>query len=125
MVSERTKMKRSNTHRKFTTLYCDQSTQTQEGQDNSETEDSDFGPCLIGNSLPIMLRPSPVVLPSRYQAAARSQQQPIIVISSEESEEPPQCRQPNPGLGQTNIVNTVDATATVLHIKVVLYIPYA
>ena len=75
-----------------------------------------------------MSRPSPVILPSRYLAAASNiQQKPIIIISSEESEEHPQSQrrqQPNTGLGCTNIVNTVDATATVSHTKVVLYISY-
>ena len=112
-------MNRSKTHSKFITLYCERSTQTQEGQDNSETEGSDFGPCLIGNDPPIMSRPSPVTLPSRYRAAASSiQQKRIVVVSSEESEEPQRRQQPNTGLGQTNIINTVDATATVLHTKV-------
>ena len=115
MGSERPKMNRSNTHSKFITLYCERSTQTQEGQDNSETEDSDFGPCLIGNDPPIMSHPSPVTPPSRYREAASTiQQKHIVVVSSEESEEP-QRRQ---GLGKSNIINTVDATATVLHTKV-------
>lgn len=47
-----------------------------------------------------------------------------LTISSEE--EPPQSwrrRQPKTGLGQTNNVNIVDATAALSHTKVVLYIP--
>ena len=115
------------THSASTKFYYERSTQTRESQDNSETEESDFGPCLIGNAPPIMSRP-PVTLPSRYRAATSSiQQKPIVVVSSEESEGPqPQCRQQlNAGLGQTNIVNMVDATATVLHTKVFLYISYA
>ena len=97
--------------------------QTREGHENSETEESDFGPCLIGDPR------SPVTLPSHYRAAASNiQQKPIVVVSSEEPEEQPQPQhrqQLNTGLGHTNIVNTVDATATVLHTKVVLYISYA
>lgn len=129
MVREQPNMNRY-THSASTKFYHERSTQTREGQDNSETEESDFGPCLIGNAPPIMSRPPPVTLPSRYWAATSTgsiQQKPIVVVSSEESEEPqPQRRQqPNTGLGQTNIVNMVDATATVLHTKVVLYISYA
>ena len=127
MLSEQPKM---NCYTHSTKLYyCEQSTQTQEGHENSETEESDFGPCLISNSPPIMSRSSPATLPTCYQVAASSiQQKPIVIISSEESDEPPQpqChQQPNTGLGKTNIVNMVDATATVLHTKVVLYISYA
>ena len=85
---------------KFTRLYCERSTQTREGQDNSETEateESDFGPCLISNNPPIMSCPSPVILPSRYLAAASNKQQkPIIIISSEESEEPPSPQPQHP-----------------------------
>jgi len=119
MVSKRSKMNHSNTHRTFITLYCSQATQTK--PDNSEAEasaeDSDFPPCRIGSTSPIMSRPLPVARPSRYlpKAAASSeqlQQQPTIIISSsEEPEEPPQshrCRQLNTGLGQANILNTVD-----------------
>jgi len=124
MVSERPKMNRY-THSKTAKFYHERSTQTREGHENSETEESDFGPCLIG----IDPRSSPVTLPSRYRAAASNiQQKPIVVVSSEESEEQPQPQrrqQLNTGLGRTNIVNTVDATATVLHTKVVLYISYA
>jgi hypothetical protein len=122
MVSERPKMNRY-THSKTAKFYHERSTQTREGHENSETEESDFGPCLIGDPR------SPVTLPSHYRAAASNiQQKPIVVVSSEESEEQPQPQhrqQLNTGLGHTNIVNTVDATATVLHTKVVLYISYA
>jgi hypothetical protein len=103
-------------------FYSERSTQTREGHEDSESEESDFPPCLIGIDPPIMSRSSPVTLPSRYRAA-----KPIVIVSSEESDEPPQPQrhqQPNTGLGKTNIVNMVDATATVLHTKVVLYIPY-
>ena len=117
------------THSASTKFYYERSTQTRESQDNSETEESDFGPCLlIGNAPPIISRPPPVTLPSRYRAATSSiQQKPIVVVSSEESEgpQPQRHQQLNTGLGQTNIVNMVDATATVLHTKVFLYISYA
>ena len=81
---------------------------------------------------PIMSRPLPVARPSRYppKATASGVQQPTIIISSsEEPEELSQShrsRRPNIGLGQANILNTVDATATVLHAKVLrsLFIPY-
>ena len=122
MVSERPKMNRYTHSQKV--YYHERSTQTREGHENSESEESDFGPCLISNDPPIRSRSSesPVTLPSRYRAA-----KPIVIVSSEESDEPlqPQRRQqPNTGLGKTNIVNMVDATATMLHTKVVLYIPY-
>ena len=120
-------MNHSNTHHTFIALYCSRSTQTE--PDKSEAEDSDFPPCRIGNTTPIMSRPFPVAPPSRYppKAAASSgpgqlERQPTIVISSsEEPEEPPQshhCRQLNTGLGlgQANIVNTIDT-------KVLLFIP--
>ena len=129
MVSEQPNMNRY-TYSASTNFYHERSTQTREGQDNSETEESDFGPCLIGNAPPIMSCPPPVTLPSRYRAATSTgsiQQKRIVIVSSEELEEPqPQRRQQlNTGLGQTNIVNMVDTTATVLHTKVVLYISYA
>jgi hypothetical protein len=56
MVSEQPNMNRY-THSASTKFYHEQSTQIQEGQDNSETEESDFGPCLIGNAPPIMSHP--------------------------------------------------------------------
>ena len=120
-------MNHSNTHRKFITLYCNRAIQTE--PDNSEAEasaeDSDFPPCRIGSMTPIMSRPSPLARPSRYplKAPASSERQPTIIIvsSSEEPEEPPQShrrQQPNTvGLGEANILNTVDT-------KVLLFIPY-
>ena len=45
------------THSASTKFYYERSTQTRESQDNSETEESDFGPCLIGNAPPIMSHP--------------------------------------------------------------------
>ena len=128
MVSKQPKMNHSNTHRTFITLYCSRATQTE--PDNSEAEasaeDSDFPPCRIGSMSPIMSRPLPVALPSRYppKAAASGvqlEQRPTIIISSsEEPEESLQShrgRKLNTGLGQTNILNTVNT-------KVLLFIPY-
>ena len=74
---------------------------------------------------PIMSRPLPVTHLSRYppKAAASGVQlerSTIIISSSEEPEESPQShryRQLNTGLGQANILNTVDT-------KVLLFIPY-
>lgn len=126
MVSERPKMNRSSTHRKPVLLYCNQATQT---QDDSEVEDSDFPPCRVGNDPPLIFRYSPVTFPSssRYPQAAASrilQQQPTIPSEEEPSQSLAQRhRQPNTGLGGTNIVNIIDATATVSHTKVILYIP--
>ena len=125
MVSEQSKMNRPNAHRKPIPLFCDKSTQTQDSDesDSSETEDSDFPPCRVGNSAPLISRsPLPPPPRSRYFRAA----------ASSVSEEKPyhhggqsqRCQKPNTGLGRTNIINTVDATATtVLHAKVILYIP--
>ena len=127
MVSEGPKMNRSNTHRKPILLYCSQATQTEDDsvtldsvtEDDSEAEDSDFPPCRVGNLPPLIISHySPVIAPSHSchpRAAMRGIQQQRLTISSEEAHH----RQPNTGLGQSNIVNTVDATATVLHTKVI------
>lgn len=116
MVSERPnlKMDRSKTHRKPIVLYCSRTTQT---QDNSEAEDpeSDFPPCRVGNSPPLISR-SPVTVPSRsryYPRAASG------VLQQPSSEDEPS----NTGLGRTNIVNIIDVTATTSHTKVILHIP--
>ena len=118
----------------FITLYTSWATQTE--PDNAEAEanaeDSDFPSCRIGSMSPISSCPLPVTPPSRYlpKATASGVQKPtIIVSSSEEPEEPSEShcsRQPNIGLGQANILNMVDATATVSHAKVLwsLFIPY-
>ena len=50
-----------NAHRKPIPLYCSRPTQT---QNDSEAEESDFPPCLVGNCTPIMSR-SPAAVPSR------------------------------------------------------------
>ena len=132
MVSKQPKMNHSNTHRTFITLYCSRATQTMTEPDNSEdnseteasTEHSDFPPCRIGNMSPIMFCPLPDAHCSHYppRATASSVQlkQPTIMISSsEEPEESPQShhyQQLNTGLGQANILNTVNT-------KVLLFFP--
>jgi hypothetical protein len=124
MVSEwQSKMNRSNAHRKPIPLFCSQSTQTQDSEYSSETEDSDFPPCRVGNSPPLISRsPLPPPPRSRYFRAAANG------ISEEEPShhggQSQRCQKPNTGLGKTNIVNIVDVTTTtVLHTKVRLYIP--
>jgi hypothetical protein len=121
MVSERPKMNHSNTHRKPILLYCSQATQTRDDSE-LEAEDSDFPPCCVGNCPPLISHYSPVTVPShsRYPPAAASGTR-QLTISSEEEPSQSQHRQ-HTGLGQTNIVNIVDATATVSHTKVILYI---
>ena len=52
--------------------HSEWSTQTWESQENSETEESDFRPCLIGGAPPIMSHPPPITLPSHYRAATSS-----------------------------------------------------
>lgn len=104
-------MKRSKTHREPILLYCNRPTQTNDVDDFeteiSEVEDSDFPPCKIGNSPPLFLRsPSYHRYPRKLEAASSSESQ------------PPQSqrrRQPDAGLGQINLVNTV-------HTKVISYI---
>lgn len=112
MANERPKMRRSSTRNPIM-LYCSQPTQT---KDDSEPEKSEFPPCKEGNGTP----------PSRYSPVALLPRPQQLTISNEE-EEPPQSRhrQPNTGLGQTNILNTVNAIAPVQPTKVVPYIPYA
>jgi hypothetical protein len=89
-------LKMNSSNRKPIILYCSKPTQTQD----SETEDSDhsdFPPCRIGNCPP--LSPPPPPRKSRYyrQSASRSKSPPSM------------------GLGQTNILNTVNKAATNLH----------
>ena len=124
MVSEwQSKMNRSKAHRKPITLFCSQSTQTQDSEDSSEIEDADFPRCRVGNSPPLISRsPLPPPPRSRYFRAAAS------AISEEPSHHGGQsqrCQKPKTGLGETNIVNIVDdvTATTVLHTKVILYIP--
>ena len=121
MVSEwRSKMNRSNAHHKPIPLFCSQSTQTQDSADSSETEDSDFPPCRIGNSPPLNSRsPLPPRPRSRYFRPAASG-----VSEEDHGGQSQRCQKPSTGLGKTNIVNIVDdvtlTATTVLHI---LYIP--
>lgn len=118
-----TKMNLSNTHWKPILLYCSRPTQT---HDNSESEDSDFPPCWVGvgNSPPLISR-SPLPVPRRscyLQAAENSPQQ--LATSSEDKPHQSQRRgQLNKGvkeLGQTNVINTVDAVLKVFINSLVL-----
>ena len=122
-------MNRFNTHRRDhklepILLYCSQATQTEADSESkadseSETEDSDFPPCRVGNSPPLIPNYSPATAPSRscYPQAAAStllQHQPTIIVSSEDEISPSQHhQQPKTGLARTNII--VDVTTTVLH----------
>jgi hypothetical protein len=113
MVSEPPKMKHSNTHREYVTLYCSQPTQTQD----SEAEESEFAPCREANSTPPY---SPGSILSRPRLQASSQ----LTISKEGlSKSSHHQRRPNAGLGlgQTNVVNTVSAAARARHAKVIPY----
>jgi hypothetical protein len=116
-------MNPSNTHRKPILLYCSQATQTQD-HDDSETEDSDFPPCRVGN-LPPLISSHYSPVPFKLHASGILQRQ--LTLSSEDSEEPSHTqrrRKPNTGLGRSNIVNTIDAATTVSNTKVkVPYIP--
>lgn len=105
-------MKRPNTCRK---LYCSRSTQTYDNSDD-ESEDSDFPPCLEGKSPPLMSRSPVPTHSSRYlRAPAANSSQHQLTISSEKKphQSSQRHRQLNTGLGQTNIINTVDATTKV------------
>lgn len=84
---------------------------------DSEAELSDFPPIKERNSTP-SAPPIPVYshLP-RPQTARRSSRQ-LPLSSEEESPQSRRCRQPNMGLGQNNIVNTVNAVAPVQQAKV-------
>ena len=102
-------MNNSNTHRKPILLYCSQPTQT---HDDSESEDSDFPSCRIGNDPPLISRsPLPIPTHSRYLPAGSQQ---LTTLGEKEPHQSQRCGQPNNGLGQTNIINTLDATLKVL-----------
>jgi hypothetical protein len=58
-------MNDSNTPRKYVLLYCDQGTQTQDDSE-PDSDDSEFPPCLIGNSAPLISRSPIPVSSSRY-----------------------------------------------------------
>lgn len=153
-------MNQSNTHRKPILLYCSRPTQTYD--DDSESNASDFPPCRVGNSPPLISR-SPALIPthSRYLRAAaqthydsdsksddsdfppcrvgnsepfisRSSAAPVPTHSrylrepavnrsqrlTTSSENEPlahqlQRRGQRKGLGQMNVINTVDATLKV------------
>jgi hypothetical protein len=107
-----------NPQRRPIPLYCSQPLQT---QDDSEAEvSSDFPPIRERNSTP----PAPPAhahsrLPRRQAVPTSSKQLPL---SSEEEE--PQFRgrrQPDVGLGQSNVLNMVDTLAPVGPVKVTPY----
>ncbi|KAF8798518.1 hypothetical protein BYT27DRAFT_7320414 [Phlegmacium glaucopus] len=106
-------MNRYNAHHNYIPLYCSQPSQTLP-QGDSEVELSDFPPIKERNSTPPM---SPVPVhsrPLRPKAAPGGSQQ--LPVSSEE--EPPRSQhRRQPGLGQANILNMVDAVAPVPHAK--------
>ena len=112
----------SNAYHKLILLYCSQPTQT---PDDSEAEESDFPPCLVGNCMPIMSR-SPAAVPSRsrYLPAATSGSQQQLTISGKKEPQSQHRQLPNPGLGQMNVVNTT-ATALNKKVLVILYISYS
>lgn len=90
---------------RYVPLYCSQPTQTHpESEAENSAESSDFPPIRIGKPM------------SLASAVRRDQHQ--LSLSDEE---PPQSRHRqlrNTGLGKTNILNVVDATAPVQHRKV-------
>jgi hypothetical protein len=104
-------------HHKPIVLYCSRPTQTRDDS-KADSEESDFPPCLEGNCTPIMSRSSPTV-PSHYLPAATSGSQQQLTTSGGKEPQSQHRRLPNPGLGQTNVVNTL-ATATALNTKVVI-----
>jgi hypothetical protein len=117
MVNVRPKMNGLNTYRKPILLYCDQATQTQEAEDPG----SDVPPCQIGSSRPLIF-PDYSPPPTRYVRGLRAAailQQPITISSEEESFPTQRHQRLNTGLGQSNVVNTVGATATISHTKVI------
>ena len=99
------KMNSPNTHRKPVLLYCSRPTQTQEDSE-TESELSDFPPCKIGNSAPLISRSWTPPSHSRYlqgaMSGSESQQQPTT-----QSSEKGTHSKPRRGLGQTNMVNTL------------------
>jgi hypothetical protein len=128
-------MNSSNTHRKFVTLYCDKSMQTEPTQDDSDAEASeysDFPPCRIGNDPPLLSRAhyssESVAAPFKSchprVATSRIQRQITIISSDEESPQSQRCQQPNKGLGNTNIINTVHATSTVFKLPKKVFLIY-
>src|SRR6266849_1299708 len=102
MVSGQSKMDRNtNPHHHYVPLYCSQFTQTQPESDydaESESESSDFSPIRTGKRM------------SPGSAMHRN---------------PPQHPQHNTGLGRTNILNMIDATASVQHGKVTVTSTYS
>ena len=116
-MGDQSKMKRSDRDppRVRIRLYCSQPTQTQA---ESETEpSSDFPPIREGNSSPLLgpIRTCPWV--------AREASQPLPVSHREAPPLSQRRWQPSVvGLGQSNILNTVSATAPAKHVKVIPHI---
>jgi hypothetical protein len=117
-VSDQSKMEDYNPQCRSILLYCSQPLQT---QDDSEAEVSlDFPLIREQNSTP----PAPPAyahshLPRRHAVPTSSKQLPL---SSEEEE--PQFRgrrQPDVGLGQSNVLNVVDTLAPVGPVKMTPY----
>lgn len=109
MVSGQSKMDHNNPPHHYIPLYCSQSTQTQPESDY-EADSSDFSPIKIGKSM------------SPAAAMRRNPQQ--LPLSDEEPSQLGHRQHRNAGLGQNNILNTVDATAPVEHGKVIPYTLY-
>ncbi|KAF8804430.1 hypothetical protein BYT27DRAFT_7258904 [Phlegmacium glaucopus] len=102
-------MKRSNPPHNHIRLYCSQPSQTQA---ESEAELSDFPPIREGNSKPLF---APICT---CPQAAQEASQPLPVLSRREAPPLSQRRQQSSaGLGQSNILNTVSATAPARRVK--------
>ena len=84
--------------------HTEEESQTEGESQTEEAESSDFGPIRIGK--PEGMSPASAMRRNQYQ------------LSLSNEEKPPQLRR---GLGKTNILNVVDATAPVQHRKVMLY----
>ena len=106
-MSGQSKMDRSDNIRpRYAPLCCSQPTQTQ--PDEVEAESSDFPPIRVGK-------------PERMSPASAMHQNQFSFLSNEESSQSRRHQQHNTGLGKTNILNVVDATAPMQHRKVILY----
>jgi hypothetical protein len=108
-------MKRSDPTRNPIRLYCSQPSQTQAASE-SEAELSDFPPIRVfreGNSEPLF---APICTRPR---AVREALQPLPVSRGETPPLSQRRRQPSAGLGQSNILNTVSATAPARRVKVI------
>ena len=105
-------MKRSNPPHNRIRLYCSQPLQTQA---ESEAELSDFPPIREGNSKPLF---APIRTCPREAREASGP----LPVSRGEAPLSQRRRQPSVGLGQSNILNTVSATAPARRVKVIPHI---